>query len=84
MILSSLGSPCKCKYLWNSDNEGNCQVGSDSAIHYYKVFCYVKQPSGCKDLVDSKLMKGEQYSAEACETKGTQEYVEINVLRSIL
>ena len=32
--------------------------------------CYVVQPSGCDDLVDSESNPGEKFSAEACALKG--------------
>ena len=34
--------------------------------------CYVIQPSGCNDLVESTHNLGELYSEEACEKTGSQ------------
>jgi len=35
-------------------------------VQKYGKFCYVKQPSDCKDLLDSVTNPGEKYSKQAC------------------
>ena len=49
---------CVCKDLTNSLGGGNCIVGK---------YCYVTQPSTCNDLMDSRDIKGQKYSFEACK-----------------
>ena len=62
---------CLCKDFINSGGHGNCLTISQSNKHNGRKMCYVVQPSGCKDLVDSGANPGEKYSEEACDRKGT-------------
>ena len=50
---------CVCKKLTNSAGVGNCDWG----------WCYVHQPSSCRDLEDSGVMEGEKLSHRACGIK---------------
>ena len=63
--------PCLCKDFINSGGRGNCLTDSQSNKHNGRKMCYVVQPSGCSDLVDSGANPGEKFSEEACDLKGT-------------
>ena len=63
-ILITLAHECVCKDFVSASGYGNCKKTSPSIG---KVTCYVKQPSSCGDLTNSKTDPGEQYSAKACE-----------------
>ena len=53
---------CSCSEYVNEDGYGNCQSVA------YKPFCYVNQPSTCKDIKKSSTL-GLQFSYAACENK---------------
>ena len=55
---------CSCSDFVSSSGYGNC-------LKSYKhgPFCYVNQPSTCKDLVGSKDFRQKQYSWEACQNE---------------
>ena len=65
-----LGLPCACKSFVNQFGNGNCQTRSEANLHLGKKMCYVVQPSGCDDLVESGSNPGEMFSAKACTLKG--------------
>ena len=65
-----VGFDCKCKDFVNDNGHGNCLTDSISEKHDGQRMCYVIQPSGCNDLVESTHNLGELYSEEACEKTG--------------
>ena len=58
---------CTCKDLLTEKGSGNCL--KESQYLNNKVFCYVNQPTSCKDALDSSEIPGEKYSAQACPTR---------------
>ena len=56
---------CECKDFIGLKGFGNCKK-----LHRGRKPCYVKQPSGCKDLIDSKTNPGEKASKQACDGLG--------------
>ena len=55
---------CSCSDFVSSSGYGNCQKS-----YKHGPFCYVNQPSTCKDLVGSKDFRQKQYSWEACQNE---------------
>ena len=56
---------CSCiDHLLDSRKEGDCQD-----YHMQQRWCYVHQPSNCKDVVNSNFHDGLQWSIEACKRK---------------
>ena len=67
---------CKCKSLLNKYEKGNCTTKSWSkSWRGGKRWCYVEQPSDCKDLENSTVIEGEEYSAKACPSTGLLIYL---------
>ena len=58
---------CICKDLLTNKGSGNCL--KESQYLNNKVFCYVNQPTSCKDALDSSELPGEKYQAQACPTR---------------
>ena len=67
-MLISLPAECKCKQSLNKYDKGNCSA--KSLRFGWRKWCYVMQPSDCKDLENSTFHTidsvPQQYSAEAC------------------
>ena len=66
-----LDSSCVCKDFIGKYGYGNCNKKSKHKEHEDQAICYVIQPSGCQDLVDSDTDLGEKLSAQACSLKGS-------------
>ena len=67
-MLISLPVRCKCSQSLNKYDKGNC---STKSLRFgWRKWCYVMQPSDCKDLENSTFHTidsvPQQYSAEAC------------------
>ena len=59
-----LAAGCTCNDYVTPGGHGKCRTQSSKLNN--QPFCYVNQPSTCKDLIDSPNHHGQKYSAEAC------------------
>ena len=55
---------CTCIDYVNGVGQGNCLKLSTKLNNL--PYCYVKQPSGCRDVINSSYVPGKEYSAQAC------------------
>ena len=63
---------CKCISRLNIYGKGNCTTKSWSkSWRGGKRWCYVVQPSDCRDVQNSTVLEGAKYSAKACPSTGT-------------
>ena len=60
-------SECKCKDLLNEKGYGKCQRRSKIDAFKNQFTCYVTENSSCSDTINSTVVDGEKYSAEACK-----------------
>ena len=67
---------CKCTSRLNEYGKGNCTTKSWSkSWRGGKTWCYVAQPSDCRDLQNSTVIEVDKYSAKACPSKGLLLYL---------
>lgn len=56
-------SDCSCIDYVNEDGEGNCLKPYEDK----PLFCYVKQPSSCPDIIESVEVPNYIQSTQACK-----------------